>query len=480
MRDVKIILQPFDFISILVCKIHKTLNDHTLLSFEGRISIETEKKIMMANIKNTSVTLKVYDENNKAIEIFVGIIKEFSIKIIGDTRNLNLDCISATHLMDIKKQTRVFQNKSSTYEDVIMKLGSSYENFGCIMSVGDGVEIKDLIVQYGETDFEFINRLASHFNCSICPAYLDKGAKFYFGMPKSSKKIVVLKDYVVKKELSKDLQKDEKTLSYSIEQGSTILEMESRDIYEIGDSTKFMGNTYIIADIKSELNGNEFIHLYTLKEETGLYKSTYYNLRIIGASLESTISSVANDTVKVEIHVDGIQDTRDWFPYSTVYSSPDGTGWYCMPEISDSVRLYFPTEKEKQGYIISAVHVVSDENSGTTINPSYDSEIMLPAPRTDPDYKSLKSKYDKEVLFTPKSILFRSGNEMIVQIHDDDGISIISDKRVNIESGTQIDMLSTTNSINLTATEAIHFVQAGTKIDIEETIKLSGAKVQME
>ena len=348
------------------------------------------------------------------------------------------------------------------------------------MSVGDGASIKDFIVQYAETDFEFAKRLASHFNSSICPAYLEKGAKFYFGMPKSSKKIVVLKDYIIKKELSEDLQKDEETLSFSIEQGSTIMQMDSRDIYEIGDTANFMGQTFTITDIKSEIQKNEFVHLYTLREETGLHKSLYYNHRMIGASLDASVSEVANDTVKVDIHVDGIQDTTGWFAYSTVYSSPDGTGWYCMPEVGDSVRLYFPTEQEKQGYIISAVHVASTEDTELTIHPSSGSEVVLPSPRTDPDYKSLKTKHDKEVVFTPKAIIFRSGTEMIVQIHDDEGISITCDKKINIESGSQIDMISTSNSINITGTDAIHFTQGGTSLDIEEVVKLEGSKVQIE
>ena len=55
-----------------------------------------------------------------------------------------------------------------------------------------------------------------------------------------------------------------------------------------------------------------------------------------------------------------------WFPYATVYSSGDGTGWYCMPEIGDKIRLYFPTEKEQDAYVISAYH---EGNGGLRKNP---------------------------------------------------------------------------------------------------------------
>lgn len=44
-----------------------------------------------------------------------------------------------------------------------------------------------------------------------------------------------------------------------------------------------------------------------------------------------------------------------WFPYSTIYASEDNTGWYCMPEIGDSIRIYFPSKKEEEGIAISSV-----------------------------------------------------------------------------------------------------------------------------
>ena len=41
--------------------------------------------------------------------------------------------------------------------------------------------------------------------------------------------------------------------------------------------------------------------------------------------------------------------------HETVYSSPDGTGWYSMPEVGDTVRLYVP-DKEGRCLVTSSVH----------------------------------------------------------------------------------------------------------------------------
>lgn len=38
-----------------------------------------------------------------------------------------------------------------------------------------------------------------------------------------------------------------------------------------------------------------------------------------------------------------------------------GSGWYCMPEKGDEIRLYIRTVKEKHAYVISSVHLAVDQ-----------------------------------------------------------------------------------------------------------------------
>ena len=164
----------------------------------------------------------------------------------------------------------------------------------------------------------------------------------------------------------------------------------------------------------------------------------------------------------MSVQAEGMQDSCGWFAYSTVYSSPDGTGWYCMPEIADSVRLYFPTEKEKHGYVISAVHVSG--GSG----------------RSDPDQKSLRSKYGKEVLFTPTSITMTNNKGMSVVIDDEEGVSILSDKQISISSKEEIQIASKEQSIHLMSPEKISFQQGDTQFEMTDRVRMEGSRVQME
>ncbi len=471
MRDIIVKLPPFEFISIIDCKLVKSLNEHAVLEFTGRISKEQEDAIFNMSMKNTSTSLIIQDEFGKEDKVFTGIVKEFIVENTSDSRVLTLTCISASYLMDVTPRCRIFQNKASTYNDVLNKL-NTYNDYGCILSSGDDAPIRDILVQYNETDFEFAKRLAAHFNTSICPAYLVEGVKYYFGIPRSTRTFEISKGYSLKKELKKDLRKDEEKLSFGIEQGNHIVEFSHRDIYEIGDTSTLRGQTYTICEITSLWTGEEMVHHYVLKETASQYVSKYYNHKIIGASLEAHITEVSKDKVKVNVHLDGIQDSVDFIPYSTVYSSPDGTGWYCMPEIGDSIRMYFPTEEEKQGYAISSVHVGEGQGSISSQGGG--------VPRSNPDHKSLKSKYGKEVLFTPTTLTFTNNNGMQILIDDEEGITITSPLKISINSEEKIDVASAKNSVHVIGTESVLFEQADTAVELKDSISIKGAQTLVE
>jgi len=191
--------------------------------------------------------------------------------------------------------------------------------------------------------------------------------------------------------------------------------------------------------------------------------------------MDATVLSVAKDTVKVCIGVDGSQEkgTARWFPYSTVYSSPDGTGWYCMPEENDKVRLYFPNEKENDAYLISSIHLGA-ESAGAS------STGGKPIPRSNPDNKSIMNKYNKQIELTPTSITLTNNNGMIIKLDDEEGISIVSNKDVIIQSKENLTISSLNESMTVEAAESIELIQGATKITLKDDIVVEGARMKVQ
>lgn len=242
-------------------------------------------------------------------------------------------------------------------------------------------------------------------------------------------------------------------------------------MYSKGNCKKEYHKDLYIYQVDRVLRGAEIIHTYELRSKRGFMVETLYNWGLTGASLNASVIAVSNDTVKVAVDVDGGQEESKakWFPYSTVYSSPDGTGWYCMPEKGDHVRLYFPDEIEDDGYIISSIHT---GNTGAASGAN--------APRSNPDNKSISNKYNKQIQLTPTTIVMTNNNGMSITLDDEEGISIVSDKKISIQSEDEIDILSTNAAINVNAEEQIVLSQNSSKITMKDSITVEGSKVYMQ
>ena len=96
---------------------------------------------------------------------------------------------------------------------------------------------------------------------------------------------------------------------------------------------------------------------------------------------------------------------RTWFDFSTPYSSYDGAGFYCMPEIGDTVRLYFPTCDEKKACGFSAVNREERQN---------------------PEIKYLMNKEGKQLILAPDYIRLTNNAGMSLELNDHAGIRIES------------------------------------------------------
>ena len=106
-----------------------------------------------------------------------------------------------------------------------------------------------------------------------------------------------------------------------------------------------------------------------------------------------------------------------------------------MPEIGDAVRLYFPCEKDADAYVASSVHLQSSAGDE----------------RINPDFKSIMNKQKKEILFTPGSLLLTNNAGMSIELSDAEGIKIISDKAIVVQSQEAVDISSATSSLSISA-----------------------------
>ena len=91
-----------------------------------------------------------------------------------------------------------------------------------------------------------------------------------------------------------------------------------------------------------------------------------------------------------------------------------------------------------------------------------------------------KTRYGKELLFTPDTILFTNNQGMLVEMNDSEGISIISDKDVVIEAADKLTIASEGGSLLVAAEEILQVKQGGTSMTLSEDISFTGGEFRIQ
>jgi len=156
------------------------------------------------------------------------------------------------------------------------------------------------------------------------------------------------------------------------------------------------------------------------------------------------------------------------FTYSTIYSAEENTGLYWMPELNDTVFLYFPTNNEQDAYVFGSVRrgaKIEDKNN------KWQKALKI----GDPNVRYFRTG-GKEIMFSPEEIRITvegkgSDNKdfkYYVTLHDERGIEIYSTKDVNVFAKRDINLNSEAGTIA---------IQAGGKINLacqESSIIMNG------
>lgn len=474
MKGENIICSLIKLLDILECRIEKKTHAHGRAIICGHIASEEENQLLSNVNKQSLEQIYALDEKGEKHCLFTGIVEELKIEIKAGVKKAWISFVSGTVLLDSTPRTRVFQDISMSYESVFQQIAQNYSDAQFI--VQNNTAIGEFIVQYEETDWEFLKRMASRKNAVVIPF-------FQFGQIRCS--VGILNLDVTTELTAIEFSKYNHLLEYEKEKKrGTFLPMDmlayevtSREIVDLGAAVWFEKQLYYAYEVHSFLEKGELLHRYSLRTQGAFGCSRKQNERIIGASLDATVIDIKQDKVKVIIKAEGKQEkqTAEWFPFSTVYSSPDGTGWFCMPEIGDQMRLYFPNEIEKNAYVISAVHEEISEKTAQV----YQAQHRQP-PRSNPDNKSIMNKYQKEVELTPTSITLTNHKGMMIRLDDEEGIQIISDKDIKIESTKDLSLSSKEENLSIEGKQAIELIQGSTKMIFQDEVIIEGAKLKLQ
>lgn len=436
------------------------VNNHGYSKITAIIDPDKNVDELMQELKKEKISIKIDNKN-----IFSGKIKKIEIKKVAQVQYLELELITASHEMDVKKKFKSFQDKTESYKNIIDKTISNYGKSDLIDISTNNQKTEKFVLQYRETDWEFIKRMASRFNAPITIDFKSLEQKLWIGIPKGEEfsedeeNFSVIQDILAYK-------KDKENEKSGIQEEDYIeYKLETQRIMGIGDKVSIKGRKYIIIGFNHSMDSSSLRCLYNLKPES--YKwLEYNNLNLVGATIEGKVLSIEKDTMKIHLQIDEQQDKSKAidFKYSTLYTVEGQTGFYCMPEINDSVELYCPNEKEDQAFICNSLR--KKENSKVS----------------NPKIKYIETQKGKELKMGGGELKFteeatKEGN-ILINLVQDKGIIIESKKPINLKGTGEISFKAA--KINIKAEESIYLVKEKTSTLMDGIVHFRASEVKQE
>ena len=385
-KNIEIILDRKNLDNFVIREfvLNENINEHQKLEVQLEMDDEQRKSLeKIIEKENVEIEIELSGMNqNVKKKIFCGTVDYFEILDYGSYGcRILIRAFSKSIIFDRKneKKYRVFQDVNLMFSDIINEINKDYTEKKLEIKYSDIAkkQIGTLVVQFDETDWEFLVRLASQLKTGL---FVVEQGIILFGMVEMGeikKENRYFSDY--------SLVRDYKNLYYKVQSNKVINLGNTISISEnIGKNKNNSENSDENKRSFSVLKTKIFLKNFVLKSEfLASDMGTYhvfkkYNKKIRGCRIEANVERVFEDggIAKMEVKFSEglkriVQERNDSesndrayddyglkrFPlsYQTFYSQTN-TGFFCTPEVNDTVEVYFPNEDERFAKVSWAIN----------------------------------------------------------------------------------------------------------------------------
>ncbi|WP_081396581.1 nucleic acid/nucleotide deaminase domain-containing protein [Paenibacillus peoriae] len=410
---------PFQPLHIEQLQITRTINDHALLHISGMLSEEQGAACIGQNMEHEPIVIRQLNDQGQSLRrMFHGIVTRMSVCCVRGVYTFELEAASHSYQMDIKRKRRSYQDIHRTYDDLVTALVRKYQYGDAIDTVSNYAKLETFVLQYEETDWAFLKRLASRFGSVLVPEVTAASPKVFFGMPEG-------KQHKVERDVFYRVRKTFHELDGKKpgeRAGSYVTYMiESLQYYALGDLITLpigQGKELVVVRAVTTLTDGLLRTRYDLQSEQDIRYARYENDQATGISLRGTVLKIQQDFVQLQLEIDPKQDPAKacWFPVSTRYVAEEHSGWYDMPEIGEQVELYLPTHREQDAYVTDSLRQQRHTNG-------------------QPNVKVWQHVQGSGVEMSEHELTLSTSGEFSITLHESSGITIDSPGNVQIQGG---------------------------------------------
>ena len=236
-------------------------------------------------INGMNAPIQLCGHGNTAGALFSGYPEKVEIKEERGYRIADIQAVSGTILLDQKKSNRVFQKKVQTHMGIASAVTADTDHSACILP-GSDMRTGGTLIQYQETDWRFLKRMASQLGLPLVPDTSYYYPRFYLGLPEGEKR-------ELGEIISCDLCFDGRYYAVS---GKCLVDREDFICYDVvtrtslslGDRVTYEGRELLVSRKKTELAGGEVIFTYRLAGNSYGFAPVTGCIRTNGSTCEGT------------------------------------------------------------------------------------------------------------------------------------------------------------------------------------------------
>ncbi|MCM3172047.1 phage late control D family protein [Paenibacillus sp. MER 99-2] len=459
---------PYNIKELRSFRIERAFNTHAKCVFIARMSEEeAEQCLIHSSFEDSLIIQKIKDARPESW--FAGGIIKVDIQMEDGIPLVEVHALSRSYVMDMTPQSRSYQNKRLTYTDAVRQLAGKYHGGDAQnMATSDQASIGALLVQYEETDWQFMKRLAARVGTVILPDVTMDAPRIFFGVPDLSWgqeikaiRYTAMKDRAQYEQLKAHAEGDD--AKKVTESDFVRYRVTSEQFCQVGDDVSFKEQIWVVSESVISYNAGRVRYEYLFVQRRSLRRKSRRNEQLQGRSLEGRVVKRANNMVKVHLDIDDQHDEQGnwWFPYS-------GEGnniFHCLPDEGARIKVYFPSGTEKQSMAINSVRGGSEDMKSRTV---------FHKPAT----KVFEMPGEARMQLGDDGVLFKKGS---VSLHLDAGnISLNATEDLFVVASSQIEAGSGSDKGMLESFKIQAEQQIVLQTNVDQYVVLSGNRVGIQ
>ena len=394
------------------------------------LRLKEKPDLLQELLHDTKLTIGYSTNEGASGTLFSGILENVAMKRKDQYYELAIDLITGSAVLDRETKQMAYQDGAMTYSQIVARVLAETAGAKVIAATESDPVTDGMLIQYMETDWAFVQRLASHLGEAVFPDWFTGSPAAYFGTQMNTgQATVALNNYTIAVD------------QRFYEQGGFLAGLSKRDFlyyrietdadYVPGTRANIQGRDCRVWYKRGELHGDQIEFTYHWGEAYIVKRQD--NEDLIGAMFSGTVLETIDERVRIALDIDAV-GTTTFHPWAPV----TGNIFYCMPELGNRVMLYCGSRLESSAKATENVR----ENGG--IQSRAEDNERIP---TEQDYhrrllnhnnRFFASKDGKELSILPDGMGL-GPREAMPKILMADGTGIrIEDTTLTLEAGGAI------------------------------------------